>query len=80
MIERATLLAEGSDFDAVIAWIEAHGGDLIKFGGDALTAFFDADLLGPNHASWAVGAAQIDDGRSGPASRRPPQVPRPSAT
>ena len=27
MIERASLLAEGSDFDAVIAWIEAHGGE-----------------------------------------------------
>ena len=26
VIERASLLAEGSDFDAVIAWIEAHGG------------------------------------------------------
>jgi hypothetical protein len=27
VIERATLMAEGSDFDAVIAWIEAHGGE-----------------------------------------------------
>ena len=27
VIERATLLAEGSDFTAVMAWIEAHGGE-----------------------------------------------------
>jgi hypothetical protein len=27
VIERATLLAEGADFDAVMAWIEAHGGE-----------------------------------------------------
>jgi hypothetical protein len=27
VIERASLLAEGSDFGAVIAWIEAHGGE-----------------------------------------------------
>jgi hypothetical protein len=27
VIERATMLAEGSDFDAVLAWIEAHGGE-----------------------------------------------------
>ena len=26
VIERAALLADGSDFEAVIAWIEAHGG------------------------------------------------------
>ena len=26
VIERASLLADGSDFGAVIAWIEAHGG------------------------------------------------------
>lgn len=26
VIERASLLADGSDFAAVIAWIEAHGG------------------------------------------------------
>ena len=27
VIERASLLADGSDFAAVIAWIEAHGGE-----------------------------------------------------
>ena len=27
VIERAALLADGSDFDAVIAWIHAHGGE-----------------------------------------------------
>jgi hypothetical protein len=27
VIERAALLADGSDFDAVIAWIQAHGGE-----------------------------------------------------
>ena len=29
VIERASLLAAGSDFDAVIAWIEAHGGEAV---------------------------------------------------
>lgn len=27
VIERAALLAEGADFDAVVAWILAHGGE-----------------------------------------------------
>lgn len=27
VIERAALLADGSDFDAVVAWIEARGGE-----------------------------------------------------
>ena len=27
VIERATLMAEGHDFTAVMAWIEAHGGE-----------------------------------------------------
>jgi hypothetical protein len=27
VIERATILAEGADFRAVMAWIEAHGGE-----------------------------------------------------
>lgn len=46
-------------FTGLVEQIEIHGGDLIKFGGDALTAFFDADLLGPDHAGWAVAAAQM---------------------
>ncbi|MBA3468512.1 MAG: tetratricopeptide repeat protein [Herpetosiphonaceae bacterium] len=45
-------------FTGLVEQIEIHGGDLIKFGGDALTVFFDAALLGPNHAAWAVAAAQ----------------------
>ncbi|MBA3328507.1 MAG: hypothetical protein H0T43_09425 [Solirubrobacterales bacterium] len=27
VVERATLLAEGADFAAVMTWIEAHGGE-----------------------------------------------------
>ena len=27
VVERASLLAEGADFDAVMSWIEAHGGE-----------------------------------------------------
>jgi len=27
VVERAAILAEGADFDAVIAWIGAHGGE-----------------------------------------------------
>jgi hypothetical protein len=27
VVERAAILAEGADFDAVIAWVEAHGGE-----------------------------------------------------
>ncbi len=27
MVERATILAEGADFAAVLAWITAHGGE-----------------------------------------------------
>ncbi len=27
VIERAAILAEGADFDAVMAWIVAHGGE-----------------------------------------------------
>ncbi|HEY1012303.1 MAG TPA: adenylate/guanylate cyclase domain-containing protein, partial [Herpetosiphonaceae bacterium] len=63
----ASLGKEGSEeitriinllFSALVEEIELHGGDLIKFGGDALTAFFDAGLLGPEHAAWAAGAAK----------------------
>ena len=70
----ASLGKEGSEeitrvinrlFAALVEQIEFHGGDLIKFGGDALTAFFDADLLGANHAVWAVGAAQMMQERMG---------------
>jgi class 3 adenylate cyclase/predicted ATPase len=44
-------------FDALIAEIHAHQGALLKFGGDALTAFFDAEALGPAHAPAATAAA-----------------------
>ena len=27
VVERAAILAEGADFDAVIAWVKAHGGE-----------------------------------------------------
>ncbi|MBM7841798.1 tetratricopeptide repeat protein [Herpetosiphon giganteus] len=45
-------------FDQLVADIEAHGGALIKFGGDAVTAFFDQTKLGVQHALFAAHAAQ----------------------
>ncbi|KPL81374.1 adenylate/guanylate cyclase domain-containing protein [Herpetosiphon geysericola] len=45
-------------FDQLVADIEAHGGALIKFGGDAVTAFFDQTKLGGQHALFAAHAAQ----------------------
>ncbi len=44
-------------FDALVAEVQFHHGALIKFGGDALTAFFDSEALGPVHAAAATGAA-----------------------
>ncbi len=44
-------------FDALVAEVSAHQGMLLKFGGDALTAFFDADMLGEQHAAAATQAA-----------------------
>ena len=44
-------------FDAQIAELHAHQGMLFKFGGDAITAFFDAESLGPAHATAAAAAA-----------------------
>jgi class 3 adenylate cyclase/tetratricopeptide (TPR) repeat protein len=44
-------------FDGLIAEVNRHQGMLLKFGGDALTAFFDADTLGLAHASAATSAA-----------------------
>jgi class 3 adenylate cyclase/tetratricopeptide (TPR) repeat protein len=44
-------------FAALLADIHAHGGGLLQFGGDALTAFFDIGLLGNNHAALACAAA-----------------------
>jgi class 3 adenylate cyclase/tetratricopeptide (TPR) repeat protein len=44
-------------FSALVAEIQHHHGTLLKFGGDALTAFFDADALGYTHAAAAATAA-----------------------
>lgn len=44
-------------FDALIAEIHAHQGTLLKFGGDALTAFFGAEGLDNAHAAAATAAA-----------------------
>lgn len=44
-------------FAALIAEITAHQGALLKFGGDAITAFFDAEAVGDAHASAATAAA-----------------------
>ncbi len=44
-------------FDALVDEVLNHQGALLKFGGDALTAFFDADWLGPAHAAAATRAA-----------------------
>jgi class 3 adenylate cyclase len=37
--------------------VQVHGGSLLKFGGDALTVFFDAAILGEHHAMAACAAA-----------------------
>ncbi|MBX0328653.1 tetratricopeptide repeat protein [Oscillochloris sp. ZM17-4] len=44
-------------FAALIAEIYAHQGALLKFGGDAITAFFDTEAIGEAHASAAAAAA-----------------------
>ncbi|NJN66595.1 MAG: hypothetical protein HC884_07700 [Chloroflexaceae bacterium] len=44
-------------FNALVADVLAYHGELLKFGGDALTAFFDAETLGLDHASAATLAA-----------------------
>lgn len=44
-------------FGVLVAEVFAYKGELLKFGGDALTAFFDAQTLGPNHAAAATLAA-----------------------
>lgn len=44
-------------FAALIEELDAHRGELLKFGGDALTAFFHESALGPAHAALAAGAA-----------------------
>lgn len=44
-------------FDALLAEVHCRQGTLLKFGGDALTAFFDDAHLGPQHAAAAAAAA-----------------------
>lgn len=44
-------------FGALVAEIQSHQGALLKFGGDAITAFFDTDHLGADHAAAASAAA-----------------------
>ena len=44
-------------FAALAQEVHAQGGALLKFGGDALTAFFDAALHGEGHAALAAAAA-----------------------
>jgi class 3 adenylate cyclase/tetratricopeptide (TPR) repeat protein len=44
-------------FTALLEEIHAYGGELLKFGGDALTAFFDAADLDDAHAVAAAAAA-----------------------
>lgn len=44
-------------FDALLHEVFAYQGSLLKFGGDALTVFFDAERLGDLHAAAASQAA-----------------------
>jgi predicted ATPase/class 3 adenylate cyclase len=44
-------------FDALVEEIHRYCGGLLKFGGDAITAFFDALTLGEQHAALAARAA-----------------------
>lgn len=44
-------------FTMLLHQIHATGGGIVQFGGDAITAFFDADRLGDQHAMFACQAA-----------------------
>ncbi|HEU4329351.1 MAG TPA: adenylate/guanylate cyclase domain-containing protein [Roseiflexaceae bacterium] len=44
-------------FTGLLEDLHSHGGGLIKFGGDGLTAFFDSSRLGGQHAALACAAA-----------------------
>lgn len=67
-------------FAALLDELQAAGGDVLKFGGDALTAFFDSATLTDGHATLACSAALAMQARmaeyanfetrSGPASLR----------
>lgn len=41
----------------LLAEVQAHGGSMLRFGGDALTAFFDAGMPGGGHGRRAAAAA-----------------------
>jgi class 3 adenylate cyclase/tetratricopeptide (TPR) repeat protein len=50
-------------FAALVDEVHRYAGVLLKFGGDALTAFFDASLLGRDHGALAARAALAMQGR-----------------
>jgi class 3 adenylate cyclase/predicted ATPase len=50
-------------FAALLDELHLAGGDVLKFGGDALTVFFDASTLGESHAALACRAALAMQGR-----------------
>ena len=52
-------------FAALVAEVYAHGGGVVQFSGDGLTAFFDAARLGPDHAPLAAAAALAMQARMG---------------
>jgi class 3 adenylate cyclase/tetratricopeptide (TPR) repeat protein len=52
-------------FDALVEEIHRYRGGLLKFGGDAITAFFDAAVLGEEHALLASRAALAMQERMG---------------
>jgi class 3 adenylate cyclase/tetratricopeptide (TPR) repeat protein len=52
-------------FGALLEELHAFGGVVLKFGGDALTGFFDADGLGESHSLLASAAALAMQRRMG---------------
>jgi class 3 adenylate cyclase/tetratricopeptide (TPR) repeat protein len=52
-------------FGALLEELHGHGGVVLKFGGDALTGFFDAGPLGPGHSLAACAAALAMQRRMG---------------
>lgn len=44
-------------FGALLEELHGHGGVVLKFGGDGLTGFFDAEAPGPDHSLAACAAA-----------------------
>jgi hypothetical protein len=70
-IERATLLAAGADFNAVVTWIHAHGGEP-----EAPAARSARGLHGARHASeltpqrFVLPAGALDRARAGATQAR----------